>query len=357
MARVTGLAQSLSLVTGPVSGLFCRYLHRSSAQRSSWYSSVALDEPALGELRFWRDHPDSFQSRDIWRRFSVLRILYYDAGGNGWGGHLHIGLEVHEAHGSWEPHERHGVASSTWRELSALLRLLRSFNPAVLSDCTVVARGDARKVSTILQKGGSGRDHLQTVCLAIFALCLEHCLDLRPEWLPREENERADYLSKIRDVDDFGLSAAAFAQVTSAFGPFSVDRFASSHNAKLPRIKAFFWCSGVEAVNAFSQDWGSDGVSFCFSPPHLVARTLQHARACRARIALVVLGWRSAPWWPLLCGSVASGRGFAPFVVRQLFFPSARDVLVPGLASADQFCGKGVPLCDVYVLDVDFACG
>lgn len=286
----------------------------------------------------------------------MLRVLYYDAGGNGWGGHLHIGPEVHEAHGSWEPLERHGSASSTWRELSALLRLLRSFCPRLLQDCTVLARGDARNVFSILQKGGSGREHLQQICLEIFAVCLEHRVELRPEWLPREENVRADYLSKIRDVDDFGVSSPVFAQISTAFGPFSVDRFASPHKAKLARFDAFFWCPGVEGVNAFTQDWGGVGVSYCFPPPHLVPRTLQHARACSARIALVVLGWRSAPWWPLLCGSVVSGRGFAPFVRRHICFPQAREVLVPGLASADQFCGKGVPLCDVFVLDVDFSC-
>jgi hypothetical protein len=170
-------------------------------------------------------------------------------------------------------------------------------------------------------------------------VCLEHRIDLRPEWLPREENVRADNLS-IRDVDDFGVSSTAFAQISTAFGPFSVDRFASPHNAKLALFDAFFWCPGVEGVNAFTQDWGGADVSYCFPPPHLVPRTLQHARACSARIALVVLGWRSAPWWPLLCGSVVSGRGFAPFVRRHLFFPQAREVLVPGLASADQFCGK-----------------
>jgi hypothetical protein len=241
-------------------------------------------------------------------------------------------------------------------ESCPLLRLLRSFTPSLLHNCTVIARGDARNVYYILQKGGSAREHLETVCLEIFSLCLEHRLDLRPEWLPREENERADYLSKIRDEDNFGISPTAFDQVTTAFGPFSVDRFASPHNAKLPRFNAFFWCPGVEAVNAFSQNWGGNGVSFCFPPPDLVARTLQHSRACRARIALVVLGWRSAPWWPLLSGSVASGRGFATFVRRQLFFSSAREALVPGMASADQFCGMGVPLCDLYVLNVDFLC-
>jgi hypothetical protein len=153
---------------------------------------------------------------------------------------VHIGAAVHEAHGSWDSHERHGVASSTWRELSALLRFLRSFAPALLHDCTVVARGDARNVFSILQKGGLGRNHLQALCLEIFSLCLAHCLHLRPEWLPQEENERADYLSKIRDVDDFGISPTVFAQVAAAFGPFSVDRFASSYNAKLPRFNAFF---------------------------------------------------------------------------------------------------------------------
>jgi hypothetical protein len=77
--------------------------------------------------------------------------------------------------------------------------------------CTVVARGDARNVFLILQKGGSGCEHLQTVCLDIIALCLEHRLDQRPEWLPWEENERADYLSKIRDVDNFGIYPDVFA--------------------------------------------------------------------------------------------------------------------------------------------------
>lgn len=129
VVRVTGLIASLALVTGPISGLVSRFLHRALATRSSWYNRVQLDSAALGELRFWRDQLPRFQSRDIWRRHSLLRVVYYDAGGQGWGGHLEIGSEQHEAHGSWEPHEVHGVALSTWRELTGLLRLLRAFRP------------------------------------------------------------------------------------------------------------------------------------------------------------------------------------------------------------------------------------
>jgi hypothetical protein len=48
----------------------------------------------------------------------------------------------------------------------------------------------------------------------------------------------ADYLSKVRDVDDFGLSAEAFSFVSQRFGPFTVDRFASEHNANFESFRA-----------------------------------------------------------------------------------------------------------------------
>jgi hypothetical protein len=316
-------------LVSPISGLFSRFLHRSLNQRSSWYSRVSLDPRAISKLQFWRHHLDQFQAHDIWRRFSLLRVVYYDAGGQGWGGHLQIG----SAH-----HEEHAVTSSTWRKLTALLCLLRAFDK-LLSDCTIIARGDAQNVFWILSKGGSPEKHIQAVCLDIIWLCVERRIDPWAEWIPRDENQLADYLSKVWDSDDFRLSTEAFASISSCFGSSSVDRFASQHNTKLPRFNAFYWCPQAEACNEFTQDWGADGRSYCFPPPHLVARTLQHARACRARITLVVLGWRTVPWWPLLCGSVKSDRGFTPFVWGQLFFPQSRRISVPSLASKDQFCG------------------
>jgi hypothetical protein len=329
LARVTGLVTSLSLVTGPVSGLFSRFLHRALNSRKSWYDSVSLDSSALAELRFWDRNLAHFESRSIWKNHSLLRVIYYNTGGQGWGGYLQIGAAFHQAHGSWAPDEVHAVRSSTWRKLSALLRLLRVFRH-LLSDCTVIARGDAQNVFWILFKGGSALEHIQMVCLKIFQHCLKLRIDLQPEWLPREENEFADYLFKIRDVDDFGLAPSAFGYIQSLYGPFSVDRFASSHNAKLPPFDSFYWCPGASACNTFSQDWGGDYISYCFPPPHFVARTLQHALACRARIVLIALGWRSAWWWRLLCGSAEFGLGFATFVRRHLYFPASWAVLIPG---------------------------
>jgi hypothetical protein len=130
----------------------------------------------------------------------------------------------------------------------------------------VIARGDAQNMFWILSKGGSPKEHIQTVCLEIFWLCVERRIDLRAEWIPREENQLADYLSKVRNSDDFGLFQDAFAYVTSRFGTCSIDRFASQRNAKLPRFNAFYWCPAAEACNAFTQDWTWMAAAIAFRP-------------------------------------------------------------------------------------------
>jgi hypothetical protein len=109
VAKVTGLTNSISLVTGPVSGLFSRFLHRALAQRSNWYSKLDLDSAARFELQFWQQNLHLFASKPIWRGHSLLRVLFYDAGGQGWRGHLEIGASKYEAHRSWAAHEKHSV--------------------------------------------------------------------------------------------------------------------------------------------------------------------------------------------------------------------------------------------------------
>ena len=49
---------------------------------------------------------------------------------------------------------------------------------------------------------GSRKPVLQKEALAIFITCVNHHIRLEPEWISREENEFADYLSKLVDYDD-----------------------------------------------------------------------------------------------------------------------------------------------------------
>ena len=60
----------------------------------------------------------------------------------------------------------------------------------------------------------------------MFALVIRYQIRLEPEWVPREFNERADFLSRIVDYSDWFLNPAVFAELDAAWGPHTVDRFA-----------------------------------------------------------------------------------------------------------------------------------
>ena len=97
----------------------------------------------------------------------------------------------------------------------------------------------------------------------------------------------ADSVSRVIDYDDWAVSTIFFHHVSSIFGPFDVDRFASSLSAKCERFYSKFWCPGCEGVDAFSASWG--GVNNYLVPPvFLVARTLVHLETSRARGTLIV---------------------------------------------------------------------
>ena len=47
-------------------------------------------------------------------------------------------------------------------------------------------------------------------------MCQNICLE--PEWIPRERNELADYISRIIDNDDWFLDPAVFAALDDLWG-------------------------------------------------------------------------------------------------------------------------------------------
>ena len=80
---------------------------------------------------------------------------------------------------------------------------------------------------------GSKKPHLQAIALRIFKLAIEYQVRLEPDWVPRELNEQADYLSRIIDCNDWYLHPNLFAELHMAWGPHTVDRFA---DCQLPRF-------------------------------------------------------------------------------------------------------------------------
>ena len=74
---------------------------------------------------------------------------------------------------------------------------------------------------------------LQTLAYKIFSYCLAHNIDLHNiQWIPRELNTQADFISKLRDCNDWQITRDVYQQLDSTWGPHTLDYFASFYNAK-----------------------------------------------------------------------------------------------------------------------------
>ncbi len=104
--------------------------------------------------------------------------------------------------------EAESTESSTCRELLGFLRCLQSIVHLCVEKF-VVFQVDAQNLLGIVSRG-SPRLQLNAMARELFWFGLEHRITLSVEWVPREENTRADELSKLLIPDDFNLSRKYF---------------------------------------------------------------------------------------------------------------------------------------------------
>ena len=177
---------------------------------------------------------------------------------------------------------------------------------------------------------------------------MRNLIRIEPEWIPREQNELADYLSQLVEYDDWMLNPGIFNILEAKWGPHTVDRFANSLNKQVPRFNSRFWEPDTEAVDAFTCSWADDNNWLC-PPVYLIPRVLRHAQNTKARATLVVPQWVSSPFWPLL---YPDGINPAGFVQDCLELPRYDSLFLPGRSGSNIF--KGVPNTPVLALRLDF---
>ena len=127
-------------------------------------------------------------------------------------------------------------------------------------------------------------------------------IKLNVTWVPREQNEEADFWSRVRDFDDWGICPTWCLKICQYFKvEATVDRFADNRNKKLPRFNSRFYHQNSEAVDSFTQDWSNE-VNWVVPPIYLINRVLDYARLSKAELVLVFPLWKSATFWPKIQG-------------------------------------------------------
>ena len=346
LASIVGRIISMGLAVGPVSRFMTRSLYAVLESRQAWCGMLTLSEEARSELEFWSTSLADYKAQPIWQSPSAVRVVYSDASDTGYGGYV-VEHGHYEAYGQWSLSE--SQQSSTWRELTAVWRVLQSLEKKFANLC-IRWFTDNQNVVRILQVG-SRQPHLQNIALKIFALSINSHIHLQPEWVLRELNEQADYLSRIVDFDDWMLNPQVFEQLDALWGPYTVDRFASYDNTQLPRFNSRCWNPGSEAVDAFTVNWQGENNWWC-PPIVLIPRVIRHAQICGAQGTLIVPHWPSAPFWPIIC---PSGDQFEEYVTHVMELPLVEGLFVPVRSGAVLFNNK-VPNTKVLALCCDFQC-
>jgi hypothetical protein len=221
-------------------------------------------------------------------------------------------------------------ASSTLREMygiwlfvSAVCALLRAGRHLAVLDnlgCVLIlggivpefARGG--KAWGEFSSGGSPQPELQRMAIAIADMQEQGDFTLIPVWRPREENVRADFLSRVSQLQlhDYRLRPAWFRLLDEMWGPHSIDRFATADSCQqlrgrfAGRFCSLFFHPDAVWTDAFASPWGDEN-NWLFPPFEMVGQTVCALRGTRARGTLLIPMDRSASWWPL----VRSGLGWA----------------------------------------------
>ena len=253
LASIVGRIISMGLGMGPVVRLRSRAMYSLLNSRVSWHDYLIINEDVQQELRFWNDCIEQYNGQRIWRAPSTMRVVYSDASSTGYAGFT-VEHGCHIALGQWNAIE--AEKSSTWRELTSVARVLEAVSKK-LSNSRVKWFTDNQNVVRIICVGSKVSD-LQVVALKIFKIVLANNICIEPEWVPCNDNERADALSRIVDYDDWSINPSVFKWLDSIWGPHTVDRFATDFNAQIERFNSRFWCGNTEAVDAFTVNWAGE---------------------------------------------------------------------------------------------------
>jgi hypothetical protein len=257
---------------------------------------MCLSNDTLLEFKFWRSSLSGLNSRRIVENeFLYSRVCYSDASSTGCASFIDKAGISHVAHHNWDQDDI--KRSSSFREIKAISLGLKSFGQ-ILRGHTIKWYTDNQAVARMVEVG-SMKEHLQLIALDIFNFCICHAIQIEVEWIPRGFNERADFLSRIIDYDDWMVSPELFSFINARWGPHTVDRFSNHQNNQVPRFNSRFWCPGSEHVDAFSLSWRGEN-NWVVPPIYLIPRVVKHMIAARSVGTLIVPEWPSNAFWPLL---------------------------------------------------------
>ena len=155
--------------------------------RNAWDENIIMNEDMFRELQYWYFHCNFLSFKSIVPMYrQPQRVIFTDAS------QLYCRRQYNC---TFHVEKQDRDKSSTWRELKTVANNIQSLKND-LSGKFVKIYTDNQNVLSIVNKG-SMKPELQDITLHIPHMCISNNIVLEMEWIPRDDNSYADYLSKL----------------------------------------------------------------------------------------------------------------------------------------------------------------
>lgn len=318
LARILGKIQFCQKAMGPCVRLLCRSSYHLISKAKSWNSMILLSDGAIKELSFLADNFRNLNGQPLRPSLSQTRLditVGSDASD--------IGFCVYNVDDNRELlfkrlfNDCEARKSSTYRELTAFYDFYMSDKVLKFKNLSILHYTDNKNCEIILTNG-SRNVVLQQMILDIFIRWKELNLTVNVVYISRNDPiiEFADYESRTFDLHDFSLDFDNFYLVSSLFGEFEIDCFASKANKKCVNYYSKFQDNDSLGMNFFAQKVPNCNL-FVFPPIHLIIPALYHLQKCNSYGVLIVPKWISSYFWTFICDD---GCHFNRFIKSVLVF-------------------------------------
>ena len=297
---------------GPCVRLLTRSSYVLISKANSWNSMVTMSDAAIKELTFLYENFSFLNGHPLRPSLSQANIevsVGSDASD--------LGFCVYEVSDEKTIlkkevfNKEDAMKSSTFRELKAFHSFYLSDKAKKFENKNVVHYTDNMNCEIILNVG-SRNEKLQQMVLDIFIAWKDLNMKVDVIYLSRNDPiiEFADAESRNFDLNDYSIDFESFCKISSMFGEFELDCFASFSNKKCVRYFSKFFEPLAEGQNFFAQRLPNCNL-LVFPPTHLVIPALYHLLKFNSHGCLIVPEWSSSVFWTFLCDD---GRHFNNFV-------------------------------------------
>jgi len=295
LASFCGLCEASGLAL-PLARFHLRELYDDLKQMQHWAATITLSKQSVADLRWWAQIKNSPHiGRAIWRP-PQTRELWTDASSLGWGGTVAKRLGLAPAAGFWSRDEFE--LHITHKELIAVRLTVQHYLPA-LTGHRILLHEDNMAVCWILTNWVSRSPALMRELRTLWALLAANDIILHPQYIRSAENVLADAASRLAVSGDYALRRRLFEHAMAVWGWCTVDAFASTTTAQLPRYWTRHPSIGAEATDAFTQTWRGEKL-WLHPPPALLPATLQLLSDSGAEAVVLAPLWASAAWFGAL---------------------------------------------------------